>query len=216
MASSISCPACSADAPPGAVYSRGCGRPLLPASPLAAPSRRRSFSHAEGWKLSRRRSKQQVTPPAASPPQAAARSPRPSTAEAAGEGLSQPTPGGRIIEDEVRWIQTRSKHRGQNWQRHIGAVWPQQQDQVGNRALVVPVGMLSHTFEVSASDGDWLCARGSIKRGTFRVTEFENRTTGARPRSKCVPRIIATFAAILYFLVLLTWPGEHCRFRRDL
>lgn len=113
------------------------------------------------------------------------------------------------VEGQVRGIMARSDGgEGET-------VWTfrlERYDELGNRELLVPVEMRGYRFEGSIAEGDWVRLRGSARRGTIRVAELENVTTGATVTANTTPRTVgaiagaifaAVFVAVVVFMVVM-------------
>lgn len=118
-----------------------------------------------------------------------------------GRGATAGTPpkvdrsGSVQVEGQVRGIMARSDG-GQG-----ETVWSfrvERYDEVGNRELLVPVEMRGYRFEGSLAEGDWVRLRGSERRGTLQVSEFENVTTGATVRVDTTPRTVGIVAGVIF------------------
>ncbi|MFF4096805.1 hypothetical protein ACFYYY_23955 [Streptomyces sp. NPDC001834] len=116
-----------------------------------------------------------------------------------------PPPAGlvRVVEGQVHGVQLRTEQQRDASE----AVWTfriERYDDSGNRVQLIPVEMRGYRVEGSISDGDWVRGTGKMKSGTFRMSEVENLTTGARVRAKGIPRI-ALVLFIIFFVAILAF-----------
>ena len=109
-----------------------------------------------------------------------------------------------VVEGQARNLQSRSEQVGESYHRAVWSFRVEQFDESGNRVLLVPVEMRGRTFEGSISDGDWVRARGKMRRGTFHLREVENLTTGAIVRAKGIPKVAMVILTVM-FLGVLAW-----------
>ncbi|MFG3468111.1 hypothetical protein [Streptomyces sp. NPDC047982] len=116
-----------------------------------------------------------------------------------------PPPAGlvRVVEGQVHGVQLRTEQQRDASE----AVWTfriERYDDSGNRVQLIPAEMRGYRVEGSISDGDWVRGTGTMKSGTFRMSEVENLTTGARVRAKGIPRI-ALVLFIIFFVAILAF-----------
>ncbi|WP_158710162.1 hypothetical protein [Streptomyces katrae] len=107
-------------------------------------------------------------------------------------------------------MQTRTEQQGESRPETVWTFRVERYDEAGNRVMLVPVEMRGYAFEGAISEGDWVQARGKMKRGTLRASKVENLTSGASvnartvPKSCSIPVAIAFaifFAAVLAFVI---------------
>ncbi|MEU9763279.1 hypothetical protein AB0D98_26905 [Streptomyces sp. NPDC047987] len=109
----------------------------------------------------------------------------------------------RVVEGQVHGVQLRTEQQRDASE----AVWTfriERYDDSGNRVQLIPAEMRGYRVEGSISDGDWVRGTGTMKSGTFRMSEVENLTTGARVRAKGIPRI-ALVLFIIFFVAILAF-----------
>ncbi|MEV5484433.1 MULTISPECIES: hypothetical protein [Streptomyces] len=72
------------------------------------------------------------------------------------------------------------------------------QDATGAPVGLVPVEMRGYSFEGSVGDGDRVRATGRVKRGTLRVKELLNLTTGAEVSAKTTPVAVVVIFVLIF------------------
>ncbi|MFI0903094.1 hypothetical protein ACH4TE_06035 [Streptomyces sioyaensis] len=88
------------------------------------------------------------------------------------------------------------------------------QDATGATVGVVPVEMRGRSFEGSVGDGDRVRATGKVKRGTLRVKELLNLTTGAEVSAKTTPVAVVVIAVLVFigfviFVIVMASQGSE-------
>lgn len=191
MADCLMCARCGAVVPPG---SRVCGRCRRPVT--TGPHGPPPPIHPLG---------------AAGPPDPTHR-PSADVAQQRQVLQTYPVSGHVVVEGQVRGSQVRAEAGANNSSSVIMTFRVARYDEAGDPVALVPVEMRGNSFEGSVSDGDWVSARGRMRRGTLRVKELNNLTTGAVVRVKPVPKVVTVLGclvvlAILSFIAWIAYTG---------